>query len=366
MALALGAARAVAADPVVDRLVETLPLRQKLAQLLIVRFTGATYGADVDRMVRVQGAGGAVLYAIEGNVVDKGQLRALTTALRRASAVPVVVAIDQEGGRVDRLADVRGPRPAATAIAARGDPALAAREGAADARHLAHLGITLNLAPVVDVTQIYNWQLEARTWGAMPDTVTRFAGAYLDGLQASGRVVGTLKHFPGLGAVAEDPHRAVPHLPARREDLETFDWLPYRDLIHRGDVHAVMVTHMVLDAIDPTQPASLSPLVVGGILRRDLGFDGVVVADALTMHGVGTSADLGDVALQAVVAGADWLMGAKTPDDVETIVGRLERAVADGTIDGARVDASVRRILALKARVGLLAPPGASQQTAQR
>lgn len=359
--VALNVARAAAA-PTVDDLLRALSLRQKLAQLLIVRFSGPGYGPDVDRMVREQGAGGAVVYAIEGNIVDKGQLRALASRLRRASTVPLVVAIDQEGGRVDRLADVRGPRPAATAIAARGDTALAAVEGAADARHLERLGIQLNLAPVVDVTQIYNRQLDLRTWGAMPDVVTHMAGAYLAGLQASGHVVGTLKHFPGLGAVAEDPHWVVPRLAARREDMDAFDWVPYRALIRRGDVHAVMVTHMYLDAIDPERPASLSPLVVTGILRDHLGYDGVVIADALTMHGIGTSAAIGDVALQAVVAGADWLMGPASPADVDAVVGRLERGVSDGTIDGARIDASVRRVLALKAHVGLLAAGDPAQR----
>jgi beta-N-acetylhexosaminidase len=314
-------------------------------------------------MVGAQGAGGAVVYAVESNILGKGQLRALTRCLQRASALPVMIAIDQEGGRVDRLADVRGPHPSATSIAERGDPTLAAAEGVTDARHLARLGIQLNLAPVVDVTQIYNWQLELRTWGAMPDVVARMAGAYLEGLQASGRVVGALKHFPGLGAVAEDPHWAVPHLGARREDMDAFDWVPYRELIHRGDVHAVMVTHMYLDAVDPERPASLSPLVVNGILRDHLHFAGVVVADALSMHGVGTTAGIGDVALQALVAGADWLMGAKSPADVDAIVERLERAVGEGTIDGARIDASLRRVLALKARVGLLPSGGAAEQS---
>jgi beta-N-acetylhexosaminidase len=346
-----------------DGSLRSLTLRQKLAQLVIVRFVGPAYIDDLDVMIRRQGVGGVTLYAIDGNIVDKGQVRALTARMHRESTVPLVVAIDQEGGRVDRLVAIRGPRPSAAAIAERGDPALAEAEGTADARHLAHLGIELNLAPVVDVTQIYNWQLEKRTYGYTPEPVIRMAGAYLNGLQASGRVVGTLKHFPGLGAVSEDPHRAVPHLAARREDLENFDWVPYRALIRRGDVAAIMVTHMFLDAIDPSRPASLSAAVVTGILRDDLQFHGVVIADALTMRGVATDESLGDVALQALVAGSDWLMGARTADDVEAILTRLERAITDGTLSVERVDASVRRILALKDRVGLLAGDGAAKQS---
>lgn len=337
----------------VGRALWGLSLRERLAQLLIVRFDGPVLSPDADTMLRVQKVGGAVLYAKWGNVVDEAQLRLLTSALHDADPLPPLVAIDQEGGRVDRLVAVRGTRPGATALAARGLEAIA-NAGAEDARDLARLGISLNLAPVVDVAQVENPQLAQRTFGRAPDDVARLAGAYLEALQRDGRVAGTLKHFPGLGGVAEDPHDAIPHIAADRARLASFDWRPFRTLIARGDVHAVMVTHAFVDAVDARHPASLSAALIDGVLRGELGFDGVVIADALTMKGVASDASLGDLALASLRAGADLLLGPASPQDVAAIVDRLERAVADGELDAGRVDAAVRRVLVLKARLGLL------------
>ena len=330
-----------------------LDLRERLAQLLVVRFDGPVLAPDAETMLRHQKVGGVVLYAKWGNVVDAAQLQALTAALRAASAPPPLVAIDQEGGRVDRLVAVRGVRPAAAAVAA-GGVAAAAAAGTEDAHDLAQLGIALNLAPVVDVEQVENAQLARRTFGRSPDQVARLAGAYLGALQRDGRVAGTLKHFPGLGGVREDPHDETPRIAADRARLEAIDWQPFRTLIADGDVAAVMVTHVFVDAIDPRHPASLSPALIEGVLRRDLGFDGVVIADALTMKGVASDAPLGEVALASLLAGTDLLMGPASPQDVTAILDRLERAVAQRELSAARVDASVRRILALKARLGLL------------
>src|SRR5207248_7325730 len=129
-------------------------------------------------------------------------------------------------------------------------PTKAMQAGEQDARDLSYYGINLNLAPVVDVTNVYNSQLYLRTFGNNPTIVTKMADAYLHGLQQSGKVLGTLKHFPGLGDVSADPHSGVPHLTRSLSDLERIDWTPYRTLIQQGDVHAIMVTHEIVSAID--------------------------------------------------------------------------------------------------------------------
>lgn len=330
-----------------------LPLRERLAQLLVVRFDGPVLSPAARTMLVEQKVGGVVLYAKWGNVGGDEQLRALTAAIHDANALHPLISIDQEGGRVDRLVAVRGKRPAATALAARGVDAVASA-GSEDARDLARLGIALNLAPVVDVEQAENRQLAERTFGREPTDVTTLAGAYLESLQRDGRVVGALKHFPGLGGVREDPHVEIPHIAADHARLASFDWQPFRALIAHGDVRAVMVTHAFVDAVDAQHPASLSPALIDGVLRRELGFDGVVLADALTMKGVASDAPLGDVALSSLLAGADLLLGPASPKDVAAILDRLESAVTDGELDRGRVEASVRRVLALKAQLGLL------------
>lgn len=343
-----------------DDWLATLTLERKIAQLLIVRFDGPVLAPDLATMIRRHHVGGVAVYAKAGNIVAGPQVQRLVGAMQDLSTVPLAVVVDQEGGRVDRLESVRGKRPSAESIAASGDPARAVAAGREDAADLARLGIAVNLAPVVDVTRVYNWQLSERTFGSDATTVARFAGAYLDGLQASGRVVGVLKHFPGLGSVAEDPHQMLPRTTVTRAELDAVDWAPYRTLLVRGGVHAIMVSHVIVDALDPKLPGSLAPAVVTGGLRDALGFDGVVVVDSLGMKGAAVSerTTIGERAVAAWLAGNDWLLGAKSARDVTDIVTRTTRAVASGELGVERIDRSLRRVLALKERVGLLSHTG--------
>jgi beta-N-acetylhexosaminidase len=273
------------------------------------------------------------------------------------SSIPLAVAIDQEGGTVDRLINLDGPRPAASDIGATNDPNKARAEGIQDAKDLASYGFNLNLSPVVDVNNAYNSQLVGRTYGNNAALVTEMAQAYLQGLQQSGKVLGTLKHFPGLGDVSTDPHIGVPDLNRSKSDLETIDWAPYRTLIKQGNVHAVMVTHEIVHAIDSSIPSSLSHKVVTGVLRNEFGFQGVIVTDSLTMESITAYYSEGQGAALAVEAGDDLLMGASTPRDVASMIEGIKQAVNSGTISQQRIDDSVRRILMLKYEMGLLTIP---------
>ena len=230
-------------------------------------------------------------------------------------------------------------------------------QGVQDARDLASYGFNLNLAPVVDVTNVYNPQLYGRTYGNTPAQVTKMAEAYLQGLQQNGKVLGTLKHFPGLGDVGVDPHKGVPDLYRSKSDLEAIDWAPYRALIQQGNVYAVMVTHEIVHAIDASKPSSLSYNVVTGILRDELGFKGVIVTDSLTMEGITAYYTEAQAAALAIEACSDLLMGASTPADVASMIAGIKQAIASGTISRQRIDDSVRRILMLKFHMGLITIP---------
>ncbi len=235
---------------------------------------------------------------------------------------------------------------------------MARQAGIRDAQDLSSYGINLNLAPVVDVTNVYNTQLDHRTYGNTADLVTKMAGAYLDGLQRSGKVIGTLKHFPGLGDVAIDPHIGVPQLIRSLSALKKIDWAPYRSLIQQGDiVHAIMVTHELVKAIDNTNPSSLSYKVITGVLRNELGFQGIVMTDSLTMEGITAYYSEAQAAALAVEAGDDLLMGVNTPSSVAVMIEGIKQAMNDGQISQQRIDDSVRRILLLKYQMGLLPIP---------
>ncbi len=344
----------------VNMIVQRMSLDQKLGQMMIVQFLGSSYSLDLTAMVKQYNVGSVLIFAANQNIVSKDQLKGLIQQMQADSPIPLAVAIDQEGGTVDRLNALDGPRPSEATIGASSNPDVARQAGMQDAKDLSYYGINLNLAPVVDVSNNYSSELyiDHRTYGNNADIVTKMASAYLDGLQKSGKVIGTLKHFPGLGDVGVDPHVGIPQLTRSQGDLQQIDWAPYRDLIQQGNtVHAVMVTHELVEAVDNTRPSSLSNKVVTGILRNQLGFQGVIMTDSLTMESISAGYSESQAAALSVEAGCDLLMGASTPSDVATMIQGIKQAMNDGQISQQRIDDSVRRILMMKYQMGQLTLP---------
>jgi beta-N-acetylhexosaminidase len=341
----------------INLIIKNMTLEQKIGQMMIIQFVGPTYSPDLSTMIGQYNVGAVLIFAANGNIVDKAQLKGLIRQMQKDSPLPLTIAIDQEGGTVDRLKSLDGPRPSATAIGITNDPHKAFEAGMQDATDLSYYGINLNLAPVVDVSNVYNPQLYLRTYGNNPTIVAKMARAYLQGLQQSGKVLGTLKHFPGLGDVATDPHVSVPYLSRTKSGLEAIDWAPYRSLIRQGNVYAVMVTHEIVRAIDSSKPSSLSKKVVTGILRDELGFQGVILTDSLTMEGITANYTAGQAAALAIEAGSDLLMGASTPAGVAAMIEGIKQEINAGNISIQRIDDSVRRILLLKYQMGLIQIP---------
>ncbi|HEU0004050.1 MAG TPA: glycoside hydrolase family 3 N-terminal domain-containing protein [Ktedonobacteraceae bacterium] len=344
----------------IDAIIQNMTLDQKLGQMMIVQFYGSSYLPDISTMINQYNVGAVLLFTANNNIINKTQLTGLISQMQHDSThngIPLGIAIDQEGGYVDRLVNLDGPRPSATSLGATNNPSKAQAEGVLDASNLTSYGFNLNLAPVVDVNTVYNPQLYGRTFGNNPDIVTRMAEAYLQGLQKSGKVFGTLKHFPGLGDVATDPHIGVADVYRSKSQLESIDWSPYRAMIQQGNVHSIMVTHDILHAIDASAPATLSYRVVTGILRDELGFQGVIITDSLTMEGITALYSESQAAAQAVEAGDDLLMGASTPQILASMIQGIKQAISSGAISMQRIDASVRRILTMKYELGLLTLP---------
>lgn len=338
-------------EQIVNALVSQMTLEQKLGQMMIVQFYGQTYTPQLDAMIRQYHIGGVLFFQF--NIGSKAQLKSLTTEMQQSADLPLIVSVDQEGGTVDRFVNLDGAQPSAESIGLTGDPNNAYKQGVQDAKNLASYGFNLNLAPVVDVHNVYNEQLYLRTYGDNPATVTQMAGAYLEGLQKSGKVMGTLKHFPGLGDVGDDPHTRPPDLTRSLQDLNSIDWAPYRNLINQGNVYAVMVTHEYVQALDNKEPSSLSPQVIG-ILRNQLHFNGVIITDGLTMQSITNYYTPGQAAAKAIEAGDDILMGAESPNSVAAMINGIKQAMSTGAITEERINESVRRILLFKYQMGLL------------
>jgi len=334
--------------------VQQMTLDEEIGQMLVGAFYGGSYSNDLQAMVVNDHVGSVILYG--GNIQSMAQTEAMDAAIQAHAEIPLFISSDQEGGTVNRLLSITGYRPSAEEIAATNDPNRAYQQGVDDGKILAQLGINLNLAPVVDVQTISDSAsvLSTRMFGTTPDKVTAFAGAYLEGMQSQ-NVIGCVKHWPGLGWSSVDPHDSLPIFSRSKADLNSIDFAPYRALIAKGDVDMVMVTHELVPAYDPTMPSSLSPILIDQVLRGELGYQGVVVTDGLHMGALArwTTAQ---IAVLAVQAGNDMLLSF-TVDEIPGIIAALHQAVTDGQITKARIDQSVQRILALKARYGLIQTP---------
>jgi beta-N-acetylhexosaminidase len=281
------------------------------------------------------------------------QVDALSQQAMHDTKIPLMIATDQEGGQVNRLSRFHGPLPSAADMAASGNPAVPLTQGSQFAKWMLELGINTDLAPVVDVHTVDPPVLATRMFGRDPKTVASYAGAFLSGLQNNG-VAGCLKHFPGLGAITSDPHSGLPTVNRSLADLNAIDLAPYRLMIQNDQPAMIMSTDVLMPAIDPTLPAELSPHAINGILRKQLGYDGVVITDGLYMHGISERWSLSQAAVLSIIAGNDMIEGPYTPDLVAGVVTALKQALQQGTLTMNRVDQAVERILLLKIHFGII------------
>jgi beta-glucosidase-like glycosyl hydrolase len=358
VANAPNAQHTLTADEYADLLMGRMTLDEQLGQLIIVQFAGQGATPEALRMVTDQGVGGVLSFA--ANIQNGDQTRAMTSDLQHAAAIPLLMSVDQEGGLVNRFRAIIGSQPGANAMTT---PEIAYQRGQHDAQLLQQYGYNLNLAPVVDVGTA-NPQLLDRTFGSDPKTVATLAGAYMAGLQESGAVTASLKHFPGIGATTTDPHLGLPVLSRSRDDWERIDLAPYRTLLATGKVHAIMVTHEMIPTVDSQYPSSLSPAVIDGELRQKLGFQGVVITDSLVMGALNNRWTVAQAAALAIEAGADMVIGPQNSQVVAQVKDALKAAIASGKLSQARIETSVKRVLKLKITMGLLPiPHPASQAT---
>lgn len=329
-----------------------MSLDEKIGQMMMFETTAQSWNSDMDVMVRQMHAGAIIIY--KKNMVSPSQLTTFISSAQAHTTVPMFVTMDEEGGNVDRLGDLKfaKPLPSASWLGSTGNPQLAYDSGAQAARNLQSYGINTDLAPVVDV-RVTPDQIEGpRLFGNDPYTVQQYATEFLQGLQQNS-VIGCLKHWPGIGDANQDPHLTLPTIDRTRDQLEAVEFAPFRAML-KDNPGMIMVTHVILTAIDPTMPSSLSPAVVQGILRNELGYDGVVITDNLWMKGVSDKYSLGQAAVLAIIAGDDLLEGAWAPYELRVMESAVKNAVASGQITVTRINQSVRRLLALKVKYGIL------------
>lgn len=344
-----------------DTYISRMPLDDELGQMMQVHFGVPNSGpypsipANWLPVLQHYHVGSLILYWF--NVQSASQVKALTSSMQTkniAPNIPLMIGMDEEGGFLDYLAGIYGSGPTEWSLGAGGDPQKAYNWGKLNAQHLKDLGINADFAPVVDVGTL-NSYLGDRMYSDDPAVVTKMASAYIDGLHAEG-VPDSLKHWPGFGSISVDPHASLPSSNRTLADLEKTDFVPYKALIDSGRADMIMPTHILLKAIDPKMPSSLSPIIIDGILRQQLGFQGVIITDALYMDAL-DKYNMGERAVLSVIAGNDILSNFYNPNQLEEAMAALHQAIDSGRITRARIDQSVKRILALKMKYGLWTPP---------
>ena len=329
----------------VDKLVANMSDADKVGQLMMIGIHGKTLNDDAKFMLNEYRVGGIILF--DRNMESKNQVKSLITDINKTSKsaglTPLFIGIDQEGGAVARMEDQLITVPPAEEIGK--EPieqavSLAKQSGT----ELKDLGFNINFAPVADLGLTYG-----RSFSTNPDDVVRYASAVGKAYDEAGLWY-SYKHFPGIGKTDVDLHADTSVVPVSKETLLNEDTKVFVDLIKQSkpNTYAIMVSHAMYPQIDPDHPSSLSKAIITDWLRKDMGYNGVVVTDDMDMGALAKHYTFGDMAVQSILAGSDILLVCHEYEHMQEAYNGLMKAVKDGRISKERLDESVKRILLMK------------------
>ena len=334
----------------VDKLVANMSDADKVGQLLMIGIHGKTLNDDAKFMLNEYRVGGIILF--DRNMESKDQVKSLITDINKtgksAGLTPLFIGIDQEGGAVARMEDQLIKVPPAEEVGKESVEqavSLAKQSGT----ELKNLGFNINFAPVADLGLTYG-----RSFSTNPDEVVRYAGAVGKAYDEAGLWY-SYKHFPGIGKTDVDLHADTSVVPVSKETLLNEDTKVFVDLIKQSkpNTYAIMVSHAMYPQIDPDHPSSLSKVIITDWLRKDMGYNGVVVTDDMDMGALAKHYTFGDMAVQSILAGSDILLVCHEYEHMQEAYNGLMKAVKDGRISKERLDESVKRILLMKMSRGM-------------
>lgn len=334
----------------VDKLVANMSDADKVGQLMMIGIHGKSLNDDAKFMLNEYRVGGIILF--DRNMESKDQVKTLITDINKAGKsaglTPLFLGIDQEGGAVARMDDKLIKVPPAEEVGK--EPveqaaALAKEVGT----ELKELGFNINFAPVADLGLTYG-----RSYSTNPDEVVRYASAVGKSYDEAGLWY-SYKHFPGIGKTDVDLHADTSIVPVSKETLLSEDTKVFVDLIKQSkpNTYTIMVSHAMYPQIDPDHPSSLSKAIITDWLRKDMGYNGVVVTDDMDMGALAKHYTFGDMAVQSILAGSDILLVCHEYEHMQEAYNGLMKAVKDGRISKERLDESVKRILLMKMSRGL-------------
>ncbi|MCM3569000.1 beta-N-acetylhexosaminidase [Neobacillus mesonae] len=330
-----------------DELIEKMSLRDKIGQMMMVGFQGLEEDDHIKSLIRDEKVGGVILF--DRNMQSPGQVAGLTNKLKQEAgendtSIPLMIGLDQEGGPVLRMRDQVSPIPSQQKLGLRGVPEDVYKIGRLNGDELAAMGIQVDFAPVLDLSN-----RDERSFGSNTDKAFNLGLQAIKGLNDA-KVAATIKHFPGNGRVTVDPHLDESIVKADKQTLETVDMVPFKKMIEtqKDNQFFVMVTHVKYPAFDEKMPASISKPIIQNLLRDQLGYKGIVVTDDLDMGAVSKYYSYDQLGYMAISAGADLLLVCHEYNHQVELYNGILKAVKDGKLSEDRINQSVKRILTYK------------------
>ncbi len=339
-------------DPVTEQ-VNSMTLKEKIGQMVMAGLEGHAVDENTRALINDYYVGGFVLFGY--NVQNPGQLLALINYLKLTNSrrkAPLFVGVDEEGGRVSRMPEELKDLPSSKAIGQKNNSELSYRIGRVIAEEIKAFGFNMDFAPVLDInSNPNNPVIGDRSLGSGAEIVSKLGVQTMKGIQAGG-VISVVKHFPGHGDTSVDSHLGLPVVNHSLNRLKGFELVPFNAAI-KNQADAVMIAHILMTGIDPQNPSSMSKTVITDILRKQMGFNGVVVTDDMTMGAIVKNYEIGAAAVKAVNAGADLVLVCRGYKDQRSVLNALRNAAESGVIPIGRINESVYRILRLKKKYNL-------------
>ena len=338
-------------EPIDDK-INSMTLDEKIGQLIITGFNGSEYNDDMDRLINEYKVGGVILFA--RNIEDSNQMIDLTRALQENNNnLPLFISIDEEGGRVSRLPDDVEKFPSAFTIGLINNQQTAYENGKEIGYTLKRLGINLDYAPVLDIySNENNTVIGDRAFSTEESIVSTMGIATMEGIEDSD-IIPVVKHFPGHGDTEVDSHYGLPIVYKTLEELRSFEFIPFVKAIESG-CDVIMVSHIILNEVDSINPASLSKIVISDLLRKDMGFDKVVITDDMSMGAITSIMSIEEACIKSIEAGCDILLLGNAYEEIEQVINSIKLKLYNGEISEEQINKSVKRILELKKKYNMM------------